>query len=51
MIGAVLIVVAMLAMIPAFLIGGGALMALAGELFTRDAARRHKGSELIDTNV
>jgi len=46
--GPVLVVVALLALIPAFLVGGGILMAVAGHLFVTDAEHRHEGSEIID---
>jgi hypothetical protein len=48
--GPILIIVAMLALIPMFLIGGGILMALTGKLFKDHAEETHAGSELIDTN-
>ncbi len=51
MAGAVLVIVALLALIPAFLVGGGILMAITGHLFVRNAEATHEGSELIDTNV
>ena len=51
MVGPVLVVLALVALIPVFLVGGGALMALAGHLFVTDAEQRHEGSELIDTNI
>ncbi len=51
MAGPVLIILALVALIPAFLIGGGVLMALAGHLFVRHAEATHEGSELIATNV
>ena len=43
-------IVAMLALIPMFLIGGGVLMAVTGKLFKDDAEKRHEGSELLETN-
>jgi hypothetical protein len=50
MLGPILILVALVALIPMFLIGGGVLMALCGHLFTKHAESTHEGSELIDTN-
>ncbi|MEO5679924.1 MAG: hypothetical protein ABIS47_09675 [Acidimicrobiales bacterium] len=47
----VLVILALLALIPAFLLGGGILMAITGHLFVTDAEQRHEGSELIDTNI
>ena len=51
MIGPALVIVALLALIPLFLVGGGILMALAGHLFVKNAEATHEGSELIDTNL
>lgn len=51
MAGPILVIVALLALIPAFLVGGGLLVALAGHLFVTNAEKEHKGSELIDTNI
>jgi len=51
MLGPVLVLLALVALIPVFLIGGGALMALAGHLFVTNAEATHQGSELIDTNI
>jgi len=51
MLGPVLMLLALVALIPAFLIGGGALMAIAGHLFVTNAEANHQGSELIDTNI
>lgn len=51
MAGPILVVVALLALIPAFLVVGGLLMALTGHLFVRNAEQLHEGSELLDTNV
>jgi len=51
MLGPVLVLLALVALIPAFLIGGGALMALTGHLFVTNAEVTHEGSELIDTNI
>ncbi len=51
MAGPILVIVALLALIPAFLVGGGLLMALTGHLFVTNAEHTHAGSELIDTNI
>ncbi|CAA9209284.1 MAG: hypothetical protein AVDCRST_MAG76-30 [uncultured Acidimicrobiales bacterium] len=51
MAGPVLVVVALVALIPAFLVVGGFLMALTGHLFVTNAEQVHEGSELIKTNV
>lgn len=51
MAGPILVVVALLALIPAFLVGGGLLVALTGHLFVTNAEQVHEGSELIQTNV
>ena len=51
MVGAVLVILALVALIPAFLVGGGILMAITGHLFTTNAEKDHEGSELIDTNI
>ena len=45
-----MIVLVLLALIPLFLIGGGALMALCGKLFKDHAEAEHAGSEFLDTN-
>lgn len=50
MAGPIVVVVALLALIPVFLVVGGLLMALTGQLFVRNAEQLHEGSELIDTN-
>ena len=50
MVGAVVVILVLLALIPAFLIGGGVLMALTGKLFKDHAEDKHASSELIDTN-
>jgi len=49
--GPVLVILALLALIPAFLVGGGILMAITGPLFVKEAEATHEGSELIDTNI
>jgi len=49
--GPVLVVLALVALIPAFLVGGGILMAVTGHLFVQHAESAHEGSELIDTNI
>ena len=51
MAGPILVIVALLALIPAFLVGGGLLVALTGHLFVTNAEKAHQGSELIDTNI
>ncbi len=51
MVGPVLVVVALLALVPAFLVGGGILTAITGHLFVGHAEATHEGSELIDTNL
>lgn len=51
MVGPVLVIVALVALIPVFLVGGGVLMAVHGHLWVRNAEATHEGSELIDTNV
>ncbi len=50
MIGPALVILALVALVPAFLVGGGLLMALTGHLFVQDAEANHEGSELIGTN-
>jgi hypothetical protein len=50
-VGPVLVVVALVALIPAFLVGGGILMAVHGHLWVKNAEAVHEGSELIDTNI
>ena len=52
MVGAVIIVVVLLVVLPvAFLIGGAIVAAIFGESLRRDAERRHEGSELLDLNT
>ena len=51
MVGAVLVILALVALVPAFLIGGGVLMGITGQLFMDHAEHAHEGSELIDTNI
>ena len=51
MAGPALVIIALLALIPAFLIGGGILMAITGHLFVTHAEATHEGSELVDTNI
>lgn len=51
MAGPILLVIALLTLIPIFLVGGGLVMALAGHLFVTNAESLHDGSELIDTNI
>ena len=51
MVGPILVIVALIALIPLFLVGGGVLMAIHGHLWVKNAEATHEGSELIDTNV
>lgn len=51
MAGPVLVILVLLVLLPAFLVGGGFLMAITGQLFVGEAEARHEGSELLDTNV
>jgi len=49
--GAVIIVVVLLVVLPVgFLIGGGVLAAIFGSSLDADARARHEGSELVDLN-
>jgi hypothetical protein len=50
-IGPILIVLGVLALVPAFLIGGLVFSAILGWLETTDAEARNEGSELIDLNT
>lgn len=50
MVGAILIVVVLLAIPPMVLMTGMIAAALLGESSWRDAEARHEGSELIDLN-
>jgi len=50
-VGPILVVVTLLALIPAFLVGGGILMAVTGHLLVQHAEATHEGSELIVTNT
>lgn len=50
-VGPALIIVVLLALIPAFLVGGGILMAVIGQLFVTEAEATHEGSELVQTNT
>lgn len=51
MIGAVIIVVVLLVVLPvSFLVGGGVFAAILGSSLKADAEHRHEGSELIDLN-
>ena len=50
MVGPTLVIVALIALIPLFLVGGGVLMAIHGHLWVNHAEATHEGSELIDTN-
>ena len=49
--GPVLVILALVALIPVFLVGGGILMAIHGHLWVKNAEALHEGSELIGTNV
>lgn len=49
-VGAVIIVVAMLALVPAILLGGMAIAAILGWALKTDAEATHPGSELIELN-
>ena len=51
MLGAIILVVAMLLGIVGILMSGGAFAALLGTFLKDDAEQRHEGSELIDLNV
>lgn len=51
MIGAAIIVVVLVVVLPVgFLIGGAVVAALMGQSLDADARRRHEGSELVDLN-
>lgn len=50
MLGAILIVVVLLAIPPMILMSGMAVAAVIGQVHTRDAEDRHEGSELIALN-
>jgi hypothetical protein len=48
-IGAVIIVLVVVVVLPvSFLVGGMVVAAVLGQSLTRDAARRHEGTELVD---
>jgi len=49
--GPVLVIVALLALIPTFLVGAGILAAITGHLLVTNAELTHEGSELIETNT
>ena len=52
MLGAVIIVVVLLVVLPvSFLVGGGAFAAVLGSSLKADAEKRNEGSELIDLNT
>lgn len=52
MLGPVLIVLTLLIGLPiSFFVIGTVLSVLLGQVLTKDAARRHEGSELIDVNI
>jgi len=49
--GAVIMVLVLLVVLPvAMLIGGGVLAAILGASLDADARKRHEGSELVDLN-
>lgn len=50
MLGAILIVVALLAMVPMVLMTMMAVAGTIGETMARDAETRHEGSELLELN-
>ena len=50
MLGAIIIVVVLLALVPVVLMSGMIVAALLGESTTRDAEARHEGSELVELN-
>lgn len=49
--GAIILVVAMLLGIVGILMSGGAFAALLGTFLKDDAEQRHEGSELVDLNI
>ena len=52
MIGAVLIVLVVVVIIPvSAMVGGGVATAILGHLLTKEGEASHEGSELIDLNV
>ena len=51
MLGAIVLVVAMLLLIPVVLASGGVMAAILGSFLKADAEERHAGSELVDLNV
>jgi hypothetical protein len=52
MLGAILLIVFMVAIFPVgFFLSGAALSGVWGTLFSKDADERHAGSELIDLNA
>jgi hypothetical protein len=51
MLGAIVLVVAMLAFIPLVLLSGMVASAILGTVLKGDAEARHEGSELIDLNA
>jgi len=48
MLGAIILVIAMLLIPVAVIMSGAAASAILGEVFRRDGERRHEGSELLD---
>lgn len=51
MLGPILLIFVLLMLIPAFLIGGGVLMAFVGSLLKKTAEEANPSSELIELNV
>jgi hypothetical protein len=49
-VGAILLVVAMLLMVPLILVVGGVMMGILGWSVQADVEQAHEGSELIDLN-
>lgn len=51
MLGAAIIVLVLLVVLPVgFLVGGAVVAAILGHSLDRDAVRRHEGSELVELN-
>lgn len=48
MLGAIVLIIAMILIPVAVLMGGAAASAVLGEVFRRDGERTHAGSELLD---
>ena len=52
MLGALIIVVTLVVVLPvAFLVGGALIAVVLGSSLNADARNRHEGSELVDLNV